>query len=782
MRTLLLLLSLIAVSLRAQAQTAPAPTALKNGGFESAAPYDGWELTAYGAAPRIGVDTTIRHEGARSLRIQSDEPTDTALGQEVQLNTGHVYRLSGWVRTRRLAPEGAPVFGTLQAQRPHGAGILATGENHGGDTDWALVTAIFQAPPGGRTRICIFFAGFGKGRGTAWFDDIRLEEVNPAMSTVVVTRSPLHASRICPFQYGQFIELLCNLVPGMWAEKLYDPGFEGLTPYKVPFIPETDFKEKPWYPCGAVNRARYVKDRDTKVSGEQSQRIAIQPGAPCEAGIAQDGVAVEKGKALKVRVWLRGEQGVAHVRITHAGATLASADLPVKADWYAQTATLTPSATASDATFSISFSRPGVYWMDNASLMPVDTVGGWRPDVVETLKALKPGIIRFGGSALDDSNLGEFDWRDAVAPVDQRKPFRAWGGLQQPAADLEEIVQLCHAVNAEPLICVRYEHRTPQDAADEIQYFNGGVDTPMGALRASHGHPAPYNIKYWQVGNERSGREYEEALPAFCRAMKAADPSIKLFSSYPTPGVMRAAGDMLDYVCPHQYSCEDLAGEKRELDETRKMIAELAPGRRIKVGVTEWNTTGGDWGTGRAKLWTLANALSCARYHNLLHRESDLVEIANRSNLTNSFCSGIIQTDNHRLYTTPCYYAQQLYATLAGTIPLRLDADLPPEMAPDISATLSSDGRTLTIFAINEALTGVSRKLDLSAFGPLADAHVWTLTDREHAGSPDVTNSFDHPKRISPVQSTFKAPAPKFTYTFPPLSLTVLQWSVAANN
>ena len=63
-------------------------------------------------------------------------------------------------------------------------------------------------------------------------------------------------------------------------------------------------------------------------------------------------------------------------------------------------------------------------------------------------------------------------------------------------------------------------------------------------------------------------------------------------------------------------------------------------GRKIRVGVTEWNTSAGDWGPGRAKLWTLENALACSRYHNLMHRNADLIEIANRSNLTNSFCSG----------------------------------------------------------------------------------------------------------------------------------------------
>src|SRR5205085_11656511 len=113
--------------------------------------------------------------------------------------------------------------------------------------------------------------------------------------------------------------------------------------------------------------------------------------------------------------------------------------------------------------------------------------------------------------------------------------------------------------------------------------------------------------------------------------------------------------------------CADLAGMENDLAAVGELIRRHAPGRPVRVAVTEWNTTAGDWGPRRAMLWTLDNALACARYHNLLHRHGDLVTIANRSNLTNSFCSGIIQTDRHRLYKTPTYHAQRLYTKLAGT-------------------------------------------------------------------------------------------------------------------
>ncbi len=415
--------------------------------------------------------------------------------------------------------------------------------------------------------------------------------------------------------------------------------------------------------------------------------------------------------------------------------------------------------------------------------MPEENIGGWRPDVVAAVKALKPGIIRFGGSALDEPGFGEFDWKDTIGDPDRRTPFRAWGGRQPTGAGLEEIVQFCHLVGAEPLLCVRVSGRTPKDAAEQVQYFNGAVDTPMGKCRASNGRVKPYRVKYWQVGNERSGAAYEERLPAFCKAMKEVDPSIVLLSSYPTRGVLHKAGEWIKYVCPHHYDCGNLTATEKDLDRVRALIERESPSKSIKVAVTEWNTTGGDWGPRRARLWTLKNALACSRYHNLMHRNCDLVEIANRSNLINSFCSGIVQTDRHRLYKTPTYYAQQLYATLAGDRPLRIDSAVPATQVVDTSATLSADGKVVTLFAVNLQLNDVTRPMDLSAFGKGGqEVEVWTLTDREKAGEPDVTNSFGKPERVAPASTRFRASSAKFDYRFPGLSLTVLRWNVGAGS
>jgi alpha-N-arabinofuranosidase len=755
------------------------PVQLRNGGFEDSAA--GWEFSVYGARGAAGSQEQVRHGGRAALRIASAEPSDAAAGQEVQLKPRQWYRFTGWVKTDNLQPLDATTWGTFQIQRPGGQGVIAAGGNHGGDTDWTRVAIYFETPGDGRVRVCAFFAGFGKGTGTAWFDDLALEPVDLSRQPIRVTRQPLNGGAgISPYQYGQFIEYLCNSVPAIWAEKLYDGSFEGLSPYQVAYLKETDFREKPWYPSGMTHRAAYKRDAADHVTGKTTQSIEATGDTPCVVGVSQDGIAVRPDVTCTFSCWIRAVDLHRPVRVVlhRENEVLASAEFEPAAEWKKFTAKLAPASSETNATLSIQFAGPGKLWLDNASLMPDDNVGGWRRDAVEALRALNPGIIRFGGSALDAPEYGDFEWRDTIGDVERRKPWRAWGGLQPIGAGLEEFVQLCKAVTAEPLICVRTRNRAPSDAADEVEYFNGSARSPMGALRAKHGHAEPYGVKFWQIGNERTGLGYEAQIAPFATAMRRVDPTIKLLSSFPSEGTLKLAGDQVDYLCPHQYDVMNLGGAEAELRAVRDLIRRSAPrGRNIRVAVTEWNTTAGDFGPKRARLWTLENALAVARYHNLLHRNADLVEIANRSNLSNSFCSGILQTDNHRLYETPAYYAQKLYATLAGTRALAIESGVPANTAPDVSATLSADERTITIFAVNASTAEVGRVLDLSAFASSGtEVGHWTLGDRDAAGQPDVSNSFADPERVGVSHGTLTMPESRqLSLRFPPLTLSVFQ-------
>ncbi len=67
---------------------------------------------------------------------------------------------------------------------------------------------------------------------------------------------------------------------------------------------------------------------------------------------------------------------------------------------------------------------------------------------------------------------------------------------------LDNLLQFCEQVNVTPILTVNYQINDPGKAARMVEYCNGDVTTPMGMVRASRGHPEPYNVTYWCIGNE----------------------------------------------------------------------------------------------------------------------------------------------------------------------------------------------------------------------------------------------------------------------------------------
>ena len=166
--------------------------------------------------------------------------------------------------------------------------------------------------------------------------------------------------------------------------------------------------------------------------------------------------------------------------------------------------------------------------------------GYGSPTLCEALKVMNPGLIRFGGSMIE-----VYEWDKSIGPWDQRVPYVTgpWGGLEPNFVGIEEFVQLTRYVGAEPLICVRWSGKTPQDAANEVEYMNGGVETQWGKLRARNGHPEPYGVKYWQIGNEVGGSQYDDSVRAFAEAMRKVDPRSRSCRPFlPSRRLARAVG------------------------------------------------------------------------------------------------------------------------------------------------------------------------------------------------------------------------------------------------
>jgi alpha-N-arabinofuranosidase len=489
-------------------------------------------------------------------------------------------------------------------------------------------------------------------------------------------------------------------------------------------------------------------------NGPHCARIAVQDGRA--TGLTQSGLTVRKGSVYQVSAALRSDvrglrvQAVLKAALPDGRFTeLAVAELPTPpADWTLCSTTLKATATSDRAVFELRVAGKGRLWVDKVSLMPAANLGGWRPDVIEAITAARPAIIRWGGSAVDP---GGYRWKNGIGDRDRRVPFAnvPWGRIDPNDVGIDEFCKFCALVAAEPLVCLSFADG-PASAADLVQYCNGGPETPWGARRAANGHAAPYRVKYWQLGNELNGGDegYLQRCREFIPLMKKADPGIALVSSFPSQKVLDALGRDLAYVAPHHYT-RDLLACETDFRRLAGMIASTPGCGHIRVAVTEWNFTAGDWGLLRARMLTLEGALLNARYLNLLCRSCDIVEVGCRSNMANSFCSGIIATRPSGLLKRPSYYVMKLYAEHAKPLPLIVD------QAPrgvDVVACAGEDRQAVCLFAINSRNEPVDLALDLSELGVgFATIGGETVCDVLDQRQPDVMNHWAGAERVKTV-------------------------------
>ena len=103
--------------------------------------------------------------------------------------------------------------------------------------------------------------------------------------------------------------------------------------------------------------------------------------------------------------------------------------------------------------------------------------------------------------------LSDWDWHDAIGDVDKRPPMfdYAWNAMQVNDVGMDEFMTLCKLIDVEPYVTVNAGLGDAHSAAEEVEYLNGSANTYWGAMRAKNGHPEPYHIKYWNIGNEPWG-------------------------------------------------------------------------------------------------------------------------------------------------------------------------------------------------------------------------------------------------------------------------------------
>lgn len=593
----------------------------------------------------------------------------------------------------------------------------------------------------------------------------------PARVHATIHSQPLNSGRIDPKVFGNFIELLDDVVPGMWAELLNDRSFEGVVPAAnwCYFDGSPDICDRHW-----DTNSTWACVRDHPFNGALCAKLNATSQV---ASLTQSGLSINKDLSYSFTGYLRAGNGVkAKVLLkfllpTGEWMTLASADLPpLSPQWTKYSVKMFSVGRTDQAVLELRAEGPGNLWADKLSLMPEDSLQGWRRDVVEAVKEVNPGVIRWGGSSIDP---GHYLWKKAIGDRDLRTPWlnQNWGRMDPNDVGIDEFCQFCELTSSEPLVCVSFADGA-QSAGELVEYCNGAATTTWGAKRVANGHREPYRVKYWQVGNEINGNNpaYLSQIAEFIAAIKKTDPTVQIMSSFPSQQLLDRVGKDLAFVCPHHYT-PDLDECDRDFRRIGQMLDKTTGCANIKIAVTEWNIDAGSWGLGRGKQATLEAALLNARYLNLLLRHSDKVKIACRSNLANSYCGAIIETGipGSGVLRRASFYAMKLYSHHATLIPLTLEAS---NDKLDLVACGSEDQNAVVVFAVNLKPEPVELVLGFVGFKSTCRVlQAESLADTLNAGQPDVINHWNTPDRLKIVS----VPCSQNKVTLPGLSVTAVE-------
>jgi alpha-N-arabinofuranosidase len=157
----------------------------------------------------------------------------------------------------------------------------------------------------------------------------------------------------------------------------------------------------------------------------------------------------------------------------------------------------------------------GIWVGEHASIPHIQ---GVRKDLIEALRKVKPGMIRWPGGCFAD----QYDWRDGVGPREKR-PRRTnfWVDANEWPKNANrrgsqayepntfgtvEFVRFCEQVGAQPYFASNLRSLPAQQLFQWIEYCNSPAgSTTLADLRAADGHPEPLNVKLWGVGNESWG-------------------------------------------------------------------------------------------------------------------------------------------------------------------------------------------------------------------------------------------------------------------------------------
>ena len=393
------------------------------------------------------------------------------------------------------------------------------------------------------------------------------------------------------------------------------------------------------------------------------------------------GMNIEEGKDYYLRLYTSNGKrfdGKAVIRLVgEDGQELCNCPLAIdmaKA-WSEYTGHLTATGSDSRAHLVIELEGKGTLLLDYVSLFPFETfrnrANGLRKDIAETLEAMRPAFVRWpGGCVVEGITLSNrIKWKETIGdPVTRPGVYDTWGYRTTMGFGYHEFLQFCEDIGAGGMFvcnvglgcqgragdaCKGDEGDSLiEDVLDAIDYALGDGTTEWSRKRVENGHPAPFPLKYVEIGNENWGPVYEKRYDKFYKAIKEKYPQLKLISTLGLGGQHRHERvDMIDphwYVSPEFFFASDKLFDQQERGDYEIYIGEYAVNQNVGGG-------------------NLLGALAEAAFLTGVERNSDLVKMASYAPLFENvndrvWPTNLIWFDSYRVMGRSSYQVQKMYA------------------------------------------------------------------------------------------------------------------------
>ncbi|MDO5538856.1 MAG: alpha-L-arabinofuranosidase C-terminal domain-containing protein [Eubacteriales bacterium] len=351
----------------------------------------------------------------------------------------------------------------------------------------------------------------------------------------------------------------------------------------------------------------------------------------------------------------------------------------------------------------------GVYDPGN----PLSDEDGLRVDVLEAMKKIKVPVLRWPGGCF----VSSYHWKDAVG--EKRVPLfdKAWRVEEPNTFGTDEYINMCRKVGCEPYICTNAGTGTAEEMSDWVEYCNLPCEGQYAKWRIENGHPEPYGVKYWSIGNENYGfweigakscEEWGRLVAESAKMIKHVDPRTELSAAALTDvewnmNLLKSSGMFLNWISIHDYwdpihETNDFADYDAcmaytedigiSVKKVRGLLEALGLEKKIKIAYDEWNlrqwyhpnvhsvvqgVTKEEYLYPRDKndinsQYTMADAIFTACFLNMCNRNCDIIGMANFAPIVNT--RGCIYTYEDGIVLRSTYHVFDLYVNYLGDVVL----------------------------------------------------------------------------------------------------------------